>query len=90
LIIRRSPTERRIYIRRRKETAIAKKYKKFAEACDLISLGAAESINSYEALNKWFTALKSDETALKKASQSAAAYVETGRGATDRIMKWLA
>ena len=70
--------------------AFGPKYKKFAEACDLISLGAAESINSYEALNKWFTALKSDADMLSKASQSAAAYVETGRGATDRIMKWLA
>jgi 3-deoxy-D-manno-octulosonic-acid transferase len=70
--------------------AFGPKYKKFAEACDLISLKAAHSINSYDELNNWFTQLKENGAMLDSASKAAAAYVETGRGATERIMKQLA
>ena len=70
--------------------AFGPKYKKFAEACDLIALNAAQSICSYDELNRWFTNLKENDSALTKASKAASDYVETGRGATERIMKWLA
>jgi hypothetical protein len=41
-------------------------------------------------LNNWFTQLKENGAMLDSASKAAAAYVETGRGATERIMKQLA
>lgn len=61
-------------------------YKKFREARDLISVGAARSISSAEELEGWFEPLATDGEALQKASSSARRYTEEQCGATDTII----
>lgn len=65
--------------------AFGPKYKKFKEACDLISLGAARSVKSYEELKGWFAPLRDDEEQLATASRLARDYTHSHQGATHTI-----
>ena len=62
---------------------------KFREARDLISLGAARSISSYEELAVWLASLQSDRQAYGRAAAEACAYVRSHRGATEIILRGL-
>lgn len=63
--------------------AFGPNYKKFREACDLVALGAAESVDSYEALKAWFAPLRDDADRLAEASRIAKEYTTKHQGATD-------
>lgn len=62
-------------------------YKKFKEACDLVTLGAASSISNYEELRAWFTPLREEEETLQKAGRIAKEYTLRHQGATNLILK---
>lgn len=62
-------------------------YAKFKEARDLITLGAAESVSSYEELRDWFNPLRNDEKALAKASRASKEYTSKHQGATNLFVK---
>lgn len=66
--------------------AFGPNYKKFKEACDLIDLGAARSVDSYEALKKWFTPLRDDTDRLAEAGRTAKEYTSRHQGATEIIV----
>lgn len=66
--------------------AFGPNYQKFKEACDLISLGAACSVTSYEELAAWFTPLRDDTAKLAEASRSARDYTHRHQGATKQIV----
>ena len=66
--------------------AFGPNYKKFKEACDLISLGAARSIQNYEELAAWFTPLRDDAARLSEASRTARDYPQRPQGATRQII----
>ena len=67
--------------------AFGPKYRKFKEACDLISLGAGRSVVSAEELKAWFEELKSDNDYLARLSALAKVYVNQHRGVTERVVK---
>ena len=67
--------------------AFGPKYRKFKEACDLISLGAGRSVRSAEELKAWFEELKSDNDYLTRLSALAKVYVNQHRGVTERVVK---
>lgn len=69
--------------------AFGPKYQKFQEAKDLISVGAAKSIQSYEELAEWFTALRSDSKLYDDKHKSAFNYIKTHIGATDIIVEYI-
>lgn len=66
--------------------AFGPNYRKFREACDLISAGAATSITGIEELEAWFAPLVNDTQEWQKASSSARRYTEEQCGATDAIL----
>lgn len=66
--------------------AFGPNYKKFKEACDLISLGAARSIQNYEELAAWFAPLRDDAAHLAEASRTARDYTQRHQGATRQII----
>ena len=49
--------------------AFGPKYEKFKEARDLVAIGAARSITTYEELKAWFAPLRDDEKHLTEASR---------------------
>ena len=51
--------------------AFGPNYEKFKEARDLVTLGAATPIHSYEELKTWFTPLRDDEHLLQQCSRIA-------------------
>lgn len=65
--------------------AFGPKYQKFKEACDLLSLGAARSVKSYEELKEWFIPLRDDEQQLAATSRLARDYTHSHQGATRTI-----
>lgn len=65
--------------------AFGPKYQKFKEACDLLSLGAARSVKSYEELQEWFIPLRDDEQQLAATSRLARDYTHSHQGATRTI-----
>lgn len=65
--------------------AFGPNYKKFKEACDLISLGAASSITNYEELAAWFTPLRDEAQTLAERSRIARDYTRHHQGATKLI-----
>jgi 3-deoxy-D-manno-octulosonic-acid transferase len=69
--------------------AFGPNYTKFQEARDLIDLGGARSISDYRELGGWYTGLREDAAARKKASDACRTYVEQGRGATEIILSRL-
>ena len=65
--------------------AFGPKYKKFKEAYDLISIGAARSISSGEELLAWFAPLRDDQALLEMCSNAARNYTTSNCGATELI-----
>lgn len=66
--------------------AFGPNYMKFKEARDLIALGGAVSITSFEELNDWFFSLRDDDLEYDMASGRCRDYVKNGRGATAAIL----
>ncbi|MBQ7855478.1 MAG: 3-deoxy-D-manno-octulosonic acid transferase [Alistipes sp.] len=67
--------------------AFGPKYEKFKEARDMVSLGAARSVASYEELKAWFEPLRDDVEDLASASLIAKTYTAKNQGATDIFFK---
>ena len=67
--------------------AFGVKYRKFKEACDLITLGVGCSVKNEQELQAWFDELKSDEDYLERLSALAKAYVGQHRGVTENVIK---
>lgn len=67
--------------------AFGPNYAKFKEACDLVTLGAASPINSYDELRAWFIPLRDNEVFLQKTSRVAKGYTMRHQGATEIIVK---
>jgi 3-deoxy-D-manno-octulosonic-acid transferase len=65
--------------------AFGPKYQKFKEACDLIAIGAARSINSADELLEWFAPLRDDRALLEAQRNAARSYTEANCGATELI-----
>ncbi len=66
--------------------AFGTKYRKFKEACDLISLGVAHSVRNSEELQQWFAPLRNNKTLLNEIKQRAKEYTSHHRGATVKIV----
>ena len=67
--------------------AFGPKYEKFKEARDLVAIGAARSITTYEELKAWFAPLRDDEKHLTKSSRLARDYTLAHQGATETILQ---
>ena len=67
--------------------AFGPKYEKFKEARDMVALGAAKSISSFEELKAWFEPLRDDKEHLAAASRIAKSYTEQNQGATELFYK---
>jgi 3-deoxy-D-manno-octulosonic-acid transferase len=65
-------------------------YKKFAEARGMVNAGAAFSIGNAPELEKLLNDFFSDESLLHKTSRTAEEYVYNNRGATAKIMDYIA
>lgn len=68
-------------------TAFGPNYTKFKEACDLVNLEAAKSVDSYEALKEWFIPLRDDAECLAEASRAAKEYTSKHQGATEIFVR---
>ena len=66
--------------------AFGPNYEKFKEARDLVTLGAATPIHSYEELKTWFTPLRDDEHLLQQCSRIAKDYTTAHQGATNIVL----
>lgn len=67
--------------------AFGPNYQKFKEARDLVTLGAARSVTSYEALREWFVPLRDNENHLQQTSRIAKDYTTRHQGATEIIVR---
>lgn len=67
--------------------AFGPNYLKFKEARDLVSLGAATSVNDYAELRSWFEPLRDNEEYLLKTSRIAKDYTERHQGAAETILR---
>ena len=67
--------------------AFGPNYKRFKEACDMITLGAARSVRNFKELDEWFEPLRDNEQALAEASHTAKEYTSKHQGATDIFIK---
>lgn len=67
--------------------AFGPNYKRFREACDMISIGSARSVGSAEELEEWTASMLGDEELYARLSESAKKYVEEHKGATDIILR---
>lgn len=67
--------------------AFGPNYQKFKEARDLVSLGAARSIEDYEGLKNWFTPLRDNEEFRIKTARVAKDYTTRHQGATGIVVK---
>ena len=67
--------------------AFGTNYAKFKEAVDMVSLGAATSVDGAEALKAWFAPLRDDAENLVLASRAAKEYTVRHQGATQCIVK---
>jgi 3-deoxy-D-manno-octulosonic-acid transferase len=63
-------------------------YHKFHEAVEMIQLGAAHSISTYEELSNLFESYLTDQKKLDNESLFASQYVESNRGATEKIVRY--
>ena len=66
--------------------AFGPNYHKFKEARDMISLGAATSVGSYEELAAWFVPLRDDADYLVATARAAKEYTSKHQGATSIIV----
>ena len=62
-------------------------YQKFDEACNLVDLGAAFPINSYDDLGSIFDGLLNNKDRLKEAGNISRSFVEKNLGASSKITK---
>ena len=62
-------------------------YHKFDEACNLVTLGAAFPINSYDDLGSIFDGLLNNKDRLKEAGKISRKFVEKNLGASSKITK---
>ncbi len=69
--------------------AFGPNYRKFKEARDMVTLGAAKPIASYEELRGWFEPLRDDSAHLDRTSRIAKDYTSGHQGATNIIVKTL-
>ena len=60
--------------------AFGPNYRKFKEARDLVTLGAARSVTNYEQLRTWFVPLRDNEEFLLKTSRIAKDYTTRHQG----------
>lgn len=67
--------------------AFGPNYSKFKEARDLVALGAARPVGTYDELEKWFSELVCDETLLASTSAKSREYTRSHQGATQTIMR---
>ncbi len=67
--------------------AFGPNYRKFKEACDLVTLGAAASVSTQEELAAWFAPLRDDPEALERAGRAAREYTQRHQGATEIITR---
>lgn len=67
--------------------AFGPNYAKFKEACDLVNLGAAQSVDSADALKEWFAPLRDDAERLAEASRTAKEYTSKHQGATETFVR---
>ena len=67
--------------------AFGPKYRKFKEACDLISLGVAQSVRNDNELLQWFDSLRDNKVRLAEISHTSEMYVAKHRGATEKVVK---
>ena len=67
--------------------AFGPNYHKFKEARDMIALGAATSVTTYEELERWFTPLQSSEEHLAAVSRLSKEYTAQNQGATELFFK---
>ena len=63
--------------------AFGPNYHKFKEARDMIALGGATSVTTYEELEKWFTPLRDDADHLAAVSKISKDYTAQNQGATN-------
>jgi len=66
--------------------AFGPKYQKFKEACDMISLGVAHSVSSYEELACWFAPLRDDESLREECGKRAKQFTLDNCGVTEKII----
>lgn len=69
--------------------AFGPNYLRFREACELIELGAAMSIESADELDGWLTRLENDPAAYEQACKLSGEYVSKNRGATRKIVDYI-
>ena len=69
--------------------AFGPKYRKFKEACDLISLGVGKSVADSAELKMWFDTLRDDSDKLAKIADLAKEYTLKQRGVTERLVKMI-
>lgn len=69
--------------------AFGPNYSRFAEANDLISLGAAHSVGSSDELSEWVSKLLLNRILYKKCCDESRAYVESKIGATRKILDYI-
>ncbi len=67
--------------------AFGPNYLKFKEACDLIKLHAARSIENSEELNEWFSSHKESGETYISAQERTKGYISSNRGASETIIK---
>lgn len=67
--------------------AFGPRYEKFKEARDLVTLGAACSVATYDELRRWFVPLRDNEDFLLKTSRAAKDYTTRHQGATNLIVR---
>ncbi|MEI7829239.1 MAG: glycosyltransferase N-terminal domain-containing protein [Prolixibacteraceae bacterium] len=63
-------------------------YHKFHEAIEMIQLGAAHVVSNYEELSNLFEGYLIDQKKLENESNFASQYVESNRGATEKIVRY--
>lgn len=69
--------------------AFGPNYEKFKEARDMVALGAARSVESYEELKQWFAPLHDDESHLAATSALSKEYTAKHQGATAAFLRAL-
>lgn len=69
--------------------AFGPKYRKFKEACDLISLGVGKSVADSAELKMWFDTLRDDSDKLAKIADLAKEYTLKQHGVTERLVKMI-
>ncbi len=67
--------------------AFGPKYQKFKEARDMVHLGAAHSITSFEELRDWFIPLRDDAEFCMRVSRKSKEYTQLHQGATEIFIR---